>query len=75
MVEAGGVGIFSGIENAQLNLPIFQGAQNAQNDKIGANWNVSGTWTFQRARQFQVANHPEVGLENPTESVRFQSCR
>jgi hypothetical protein len=44
-VEAGGVGIFSGIENT--NLLIFRGAKNAKNDKIAANWNVSGTWTFQ----------------------------
>jgi hypothetical protein len=57
------------------NLLIFPGAQNAQNDKIGANWNVSGTWTFQRARQFQVANHPEVGRITQSKGVyRFWSA-
>jgi hypothetical protein len=35
------------------NLLIFRDAENAKNGKIAANWNVSGTWTFQPVRQFR----------------------
>ena len=37
------------------NLLIFRDAQNAENAKIAPNWNVSGTRTFQPARQFREA--------------------
>ena len=33
------------------NLLIFRDAQNAENSKIAANWNVSGTRDFSFARQ------------------------
>jgi len=49
MVEAGGVGIFSDIVTG--NLLIFRDAQNAENSKIAANWNVSGTRDFSFARR------------------------
>jgi hypothetical protein len=41
MVEAGGVGIFSGIENTEL--IDFSRRSNVENGKIVPNWNVSGT--------------------------------
>ena len=47
-VEAVGVGRFSGIENAELIN--FRDAQNAENDEIAPNWNVSGT----RDSQFTI---------------------
>jgi hypothetical protein len=49
MVETEGVGIFRHIVTG--NLLIFRDAQNAENSKIAANWNVSGTRGFSFAGQ------------------------
>ncbi len=49
-MEAGGVGIFTGIETR--NLLIFRDAKNAEHGKIAPNWNVSGTRDFQFSCQF-----------------------
>jgi hypothetical protein len=47
MVKAGGVGIFSAIENTEL--IDFSRRSNVENGKIVPNWNVSETRDFQPA--------------------------
>ena len=72
MVEAGGVGILSVLTIG--NLLMFRPAKNDRNDKIAANWNVSGTRTFQPARQFREKDLLLRQLRlTPGRSHRFRS--
>ena len=48
-------------------LLILRDARNAENGKIAANWNVSGTRAFQPARQFR-----EKDLPSPATASSFQ---
>ena len=56
------------------NLLIFRDAQNAENAKIAPNWNVSGTRTFQPARQFREARPEEATRKALAERPEAAVC-